>query len=81
MQLRYRGINYELNPSRVEMVETELNASFRGLSYSVRRCINLESPQKVAHLKYRGVSYSCLKWEERSRPTSASTPALAHSSS
>ncbi|NBD18734.1 MAG: DUF4278 domain-containing protein [Cyanobacteria bacterium] len=81
MQLRYCGINYELNPFRVEMVATGLNASFRGLSYPVQRCINLESSRNVANLKYRGIFYSCLKWEEHSRPTSASTPALVHGSS
>ena len=56
MQLRYRGIAYESNPVPIEMVETKLTASFRGLSYPVRRCINLYIPQK-AKLRYRGVSY------------------------
>ena len=72
MQLRYRGIAYESNPVPIEMVETKLTASFRGLSYPVRRCINLYIPQKAIKLsllkaaagtssggtlRYRGVDY------------------------
>ena len=57
MQLRYRGIAYESNPVQIEMVETKLMASFRGLSYPVRRCINLYIPQKAIKLRYRGVDY------------------------
>ena len=56
MQLRYRGIAYESNPVPIEMVETKLTASFRGLSYPVRRCINLYIPQTI-RLRYRGVDY------------------------
>ena len=71
MQLRYRGIAYESNPVQIEMVETKLTASFRGLSYPVRRCINLYIPQTIrlsllkaaagtssgGTLRYRGVEY------------------------
>ena len=71
MQLRYRGIAYESNPVPIEMVETKLTASFRGLSYPVRRCINLYIPQTIklsllkaaagtssgGTLRYRGIDY------------------------
>lgn len=59
MQLRYRGIAYKYNPVQIEMIETKTTASFRGLSYRVRRCTNLYIPQtmRLMKLRYRGVSY------------------------
>ena len=37
MQLTYRGQSYRLANTDVDMVDTGLNATFRGVAYSLRR--------------------------------------------
>lgn len=57
MRLTYRGLFYETPPQKIEMAETNLFVQYRGLTYNIRRPVNLAtSPQRT--LKYRGISYT-----------------------
>ena len=59
MQLTYRGVSYELNPPRVEMVNTQISAKFLGVSYPVRRpTYSRQAVFSNVSLRYRGVPYS-----------------------
>ena len=58
MQLTYRGISYEFNPPKVEMVNTQISAKFLGVSYPVRHPSHLRAAPANVNLRYRGVLYA-----------------------
>lgn len=58
MKLKYRGVNYEYNPTVVEATEAEVAGKYRGLDW---RFHNLKKPpiiQPALQLTYRGVKYN-----------------------
>ena len=56
MQLTYRGQNYTLANTAVDMIDTGLTATFRGAAYSLQRA-TLRQMDPIATLTYRGVTY------------------------
>ena len=65
MQLSYRGVSYELNPSHNPSIPGEIIGKYRGavLRTRVRKggisqhCTNSPVPELFITLQYRGVSY------------------------
>ena len=58
MKLNYRGVPYEFNPPKVEMVDAEITSRYRGVSYSFRYPRLPQGGTAPLTLKYRGVTYS-----------------------
>lgn len=58
MKLKYRGVTYEYNPTKVATIEGKVGGKYRGASWQKRiPQITLVDEPNV-DLKYRGVSYS-----------------------
>ncbi len=56
MQLSYRGINYETQPTKLSSVVNLIVAKYRGVNYAIsQRNMIINKPNN--HLKYRGISY------------------------
>lgn len=58
MKLFYRGSAYEFNSESIEMIESEICARYRGLSYQIRRPVSLFTSELTPQLRFRGISYS-----------------------
>ncbi|MEL7332951.1 MAG: DUF4278 domain-containing protein [Cyanobacteria bacterium J06560_2] len=56
MKLTYRGINYEYNPPRVSVADTEEVGKYRGALLHFHKLIKA-LPQPAVDLVYRGVAY------------------------
>ncbi|NEQ69836.1 MAG: DUF4278 domain-containing protein [Symploca sp. SIO2D2] len=55
--MKYRGINYEEQPSMLEVSEGEIGGKYRGHTWRVHRPKqNLRHPA-LRELTYRGISY------------------------
>ena len=57
MQLSYRGVSYELNPSDNASLPGEIIGQYRGAVLRGQHCTNPPVPELFITLQYRGVSY------------------------
>ncbi|HAZ46496.1 MAG TPA: hypothetical protein DDW76_13085 [Cyanobacteria bacterium UBA11369] len=57
MQLSYRGVSYELNPSDNLTIPGEVIGKYRGAVVRKQHCTNPPVPELFITLQYRGVSY------------------------
>ncbi|MFB2978957.1 DUF4278 domain-containing protein [Microseira sp. BLCC-F43] len=57
MQLSYRGVSYELNPSHNPSIPGEIIGKYRGAVLGTQHCTNSPVPELLITLQYRGVSY------------------------
>ena len=58
MQLTYRGVSYEFNPPKVEMIDSRTPAQFLGVPYRVRCPRRPLAARSTTNLRYRGVLYA-----------------------
>ncbi|GET43184.1 DUF4278 domain-containing protein [Microseira wollei] len=57
MKLSYRGVNYELNPTFIEVTERENFGKYRGLPIRTASHPREHLPQSILKLTYRGNNY------------------------
>ncbi len=57
MQLSYRGVSYEFNPSDSASIPGEVIGKYRGAVLRTQHCTNPPVPELFITLQYRGVSY------------------------
>jgi Domain of unknown function (DUF4278) len=57
MQLSYRGVSYEVNPSREPSIQGEVIGKYRGAVLRSHNDMTPPAPQAFVTLKYRGISY------------------------
>jgi Domain of unknown function (DUF4278) len=57
MQLSYRGVSYEFNPSDSSSIPGEVIGKYRGAVLRSQHCTTSPVPQQIVNLKYRGISY------------------------
>ena len=57
MQLSYRGICYQSNPSIIPTIRGEIIGKYRGVILRAKHYTTPLSPKPSLDLKYRGVSY------------------------
>lgn len=57
MQLSYRGVSYEFNPSNNTSFSGEIIGQYRGAALRAQYCTNPPVPELLMTLQYRGVSY------------------------
>ncbi|MCU0543885.1 MAG: DUF4278 domain-containing protein [Oscillatoriaceae cyanobacterium Prado104] len=58
MQLSYRGVSYEVNPSREPSIQGEVIGKYRGaVLLRSHHYTTPPAPRSFVTLKYRGVSY------------------------
>jgi hypothetical protein len=65
MKFAYRGVNYEDQPSTLEVTEGEIGGMYRGQNWRFRYVRHIPEPLPTPNLKYRGVAY------RTSEPTAA----------
>jgi hypothetical protein len=56
MELKYRGVEYNLDPVSIERIESQ-QATYRGQSYRTTKAKQIPVPQPVLGLTYRGANY------------------------
>ena len=56
MKLKYRGVSYEYNAPKIEVVESEEVGHYRGATLHFHKLLKAIS-QPAFDLKYRGVAY------------------------
>ena len=56
MQLKYRGVSYEYNPSQVPVAESKDVGMYRGVTFHFHKLLKSISKLPL-DLQYRGVSY------------------------
>ncbi len=56
MQLSYRGVKYNTNPTPTQVIETKEIGHYRGATYHVRRAVNIPAHRSEDVLKYRGAT-------------------------
>lgn len=57
MKLKYRGVTYEYNPTKVVTIEGKVVGKYRGVPYQKRIPQIALVDEPSVDLKYRGVSY------------------------
>lgn len=57
MKLSYRGVNYEVEASMLEVTEGEIGGQYRGQPWRFHYVRHMPKPQTVHTLKYRGIPY------------------------
>lgn len=57
MKLKYRGIAYDCNPTKVTTVESGVGGKYRGVSWRQRIPLLAQVDEPSIELKYRGVPY------------------------
>ncbi|NJN88639.1 MAG: DUF4278 domain-containing protein [Leptolyngbyaceae cyanobacterium SL_7_1] len=57
MKLRYRGIEYNYQPTTAEPVETSLVGHYRGQRFHFAYPRHIPIPQPLLNLMYRGIGY------------------------
>jgi Domain of unknown function (DUF4278) len=60
MKLSYRGVKYELNPSLIEVNQSETCGKYRGLPIRMTSVASNNSTQTIHELTYRGNKYTGL---------------------
>ena len=65
MKFAYRGVNYEDQPSALEVTEGEIGGMYRGQNWRFRYVRHIPEPLPTPNLKYRAVAY------RTSEPTAA----------
>ncbi len=58
MKLTYRGVDYDYNPTSLELTEQEIVGRYRGQAVTFKYVRHVPVPQPAHHLTYRGVPYS-----------------------
>lgn len=58
MELRYRGMFYQLDANAADDVAVGLTAKFRGAGYQVTRPFDLSATEANISLKFRGIGYT-----------------------
>ena len=57
MKLKYRGIAYDYNPTKVTTVESKVGGKYRGVPWRQRIPLLAQVDKPSVGLKYRGVPY------------------------
>lgn len=57
MKLKYRGVAYDYNPTKVTTVESKVGGKYRGVSWRQRIPLIAQVDEPSVDLKYRGVPY------------------------
>lgn len=57
MKLKYRGIAYDYNPTKVTTVESKVGGKYRGVPWRQRIPLIAQVDEPSVDLKYRGVPY------------------------
>lgn len=57
MKLKYRGVAYDYNPTKVTTVESGVGGKYRGLPWQQRIPLITQVDEPSVELKYRGVTY------------------------
>ena len=57
MELSYRGIRYQSNPSLIPTLSGEIISKYRGVTLRSKHYTIPLSPQPSVDMKYRGTSY------------------------
>ncbi|MGB7442971.1 MAG: DUF4278 domain-containing protein [Coleofasciculaceae cyanobacterium] len=57
MKLTYRGIKYESNTSKLEMIDSNVVGKYRGKEFKFRQKKAILIPNSTLRLKYRGVTH------------------------
>ncbi|MBD2461573.1 DUF4278 domain-containing protein [Oscillatoria sp. FACHB-1407] len=57
MKLRYRGAEYDYEPTPVDMAETGITGQYRGRTFNFAYPRHIPVPQPTGDYKYRGVTY------------------------
>lgn len=55
MQLTYRGVHYQYNPTPVEVVDAPVAGKYRGSHFRLHNAAHVAIVQPILHLIYRGV--------------------------
>ena len=77
MQLKYRGVNYEYSPPRVEMDPSGQVGQYRGLEWRFRNPKTVPVLQSNLDLVYRGVPYRQGQAVAAPVPAAADRPMVA----
>lgn len=57
MKLTYRGVQYEANPTYVDVIDAPTTGQYRGATVHFHQSAKLPVVQRVLHLVYRGVGF------------------------
>ncbi|MBD3883367.1 DUF4278 domain-containing protein [Phormidium tenue FACHB-886] len=57
MDMKYRGVEYNLDPVSIERIESGQQGKYRGQSYKMTKLATVPVPQPVLGMTYRGVTY------------------------
>ena len=57
MKLKYRGVAYDYNPTKVTTVESKVGGKYRGVTWRERVPLIAQVDEPSVDLKYRGVPY------------------------
>ena len=57
MKLTYRGIEYDYNPPRLQVTDSEISCQYRGHAARYSYVRHVPIPQPAERLTYRGVAY------------------------
>ncbi|MEM8674710.1 MAG: DUF4278 domain-containing protein [Cyanobacteria bacterium P01_G01_bin.67] len=58
MQLRYRGISYEYNPTQINLGERTNSVNYRGNNYNLNSVLLTLKDKNQEEIIYRGVAYT-----------------------
>lgn len=68
MKLTYRGIGYDSEPQRFNLMEGEIGGKYRGNDWQVRYPRHIPVPATLPELTYRGAQYNCGEAVTTSKP-------------
>lgn len=57
MKLHYRGVNYNSEPSMLDITEGEVGGTYRGHIWKIHKPKLYSKPPRSVELTYRGVTY------------------------
>ncbi len=73
MKLTYRGIEYDYNPPRLEVTDSEISCQYRGHAARYSYVRHVPIPQPAERLTYRGVAYQTTRQGEIQQITPQTT--------
>jgi Domain of unknown function (DUF4278) len=56
MKLSYRGVQYNYNEPKADVVDSNVTGNYRGITYRLKQATNLALQPHANGLKYRGVN-------------------------
>ena len=61
MQLRYRGVSYDYNPTQINVIKKHSSINYRGNSYNLNYVLLGLKDKNQEEIIYRGVAYTGVK--------------------